>query len=434
MTDLARLLPPSISEDPAMQTAAQAAGSQEETVRGLIPNAYIWSRLDELPEDIIDHLAWGLHIDGYEYATTLKQKRWLVANFHDLHRYKGTVYGLRLYWRVLLGRELLAASPPHKSYLGHSLTPAERAAFEAPHPEVRIYPFRHAGTKRGLMLGDCLGWPPWPVTTDAILRIGDRVEIFDPQTNTATPIHTLERTREETTKVAVETVRIRRPGQAAGVFAGVCLAGSTVDHKAKSRLFTLQLERPYQSELERRSTLTITPGLAAMSAYYTIQGDPGQARGAFLANRWPEGGYSDRGGRAWPGALFTIKSTAGDRLYKRFKLFDPARVVVNQRHASTFLGAFRLGSLPPHQAEVTVDAAGQRPPRSLHLGGAYLAQHHPYQSDAPTRVAQIRHVGCLAKRASDKVSLSITNRKPITASTSVLAGAVKAGQYQLEAY
>ena len=81
-----------------------------------------------------------------------------------------------------------------------------------------------------------------------------------------------------------------------------------------------------------------------------------------------------------------------------------------------------------------MDAAGRRPQRGLHLGGAYLAQHHPYRSDAPTRVAQIRHVGILAKRASDKVSLSITNRRPITASTAVLAGAVKAGQYQLEAY
>ena len=434
MTDLERLLPPSISEDPIMQAAAQAAGSQEKTVRGLIENAYIWSRLNELPEAILDHLAWGLHIDGYEYATTIQTKRWLVANFHDLHRYKGTVYGLRLYWRVLLGRELLAASPPHKSYLGRSLTPAERAAFEAPHPEIRIYPFRHAGTKRGLMPGDCLGGPPWPVTTDAIVRIGDRVEIFDPLTGTATPLHTLERTREETTKVARETVQIHRPGRAAGVFAGAFLAGATVDHKAKSRLFTLHLERPYQTELERRSTLSITPGLAAMSAYYTIQGDPGQARGAFLANRWPEGGYSDRGGRAWPGALYPVRSTAGDRLYKRFKLFDPARVVVNPRNASTFLGAFRLGSLLPHRAEVAVDAASRRPRRGLHLGGAYLAQHHPYRSDAAERVAHIRHVGCLAKRASDKVSLFITNRKPVMASTAVLAGTVKAGQYQLEAY
>ena len=300
MTDLQSLLPLSISEDPIMQAAAQAAGSQEETVRGLIDNAYIWSRLNELPEAIIDHLAWGLHIDGYEYATTLALKRWLVAHFHDLHCYKGTVHGLRLYWRVLLGRELLAASPPHKSYLGHSLTPAERAAFEAPHPEIRIYPFRHAGTKRGLMPGDCLGGPPWPVTTDAILRIGDRVELFDPLTNTATPIHTLERTREETTKVARETVQIRRPGRAAGVFAGACLRGGTVDHQAKSRLFTLHLERPYQTELERRSTLSLTPGLAEISAYYTIQGDPGQAQGV---PSWPTAGRRvvTRIGAAGPG-------------------------------------------------------------------------------------------------------------------------------------
>lgn len=439
MTDLQRLLPPSIADDPIMAAAAEAAGSQEQAVRAEIINAYLWSRLDDLPEPVIDHLAWSLHIDGYEYAATLRQKRWLVANFHDLHRYKGTVHGHRLYWRVLLGRRLLAASPPHKSYLGASLTPAERAAFEAPHPEIRIYPFRHAGSKQSKFIGDCLGdpargWAVFPAQTDALLRIGDRVDLYDPLADTSTPLHTLSRERVETGQVASQVVQVRLPGKAAGVFAGRPLADRPlVDHQAGKRLYTIELKRPYRSEIERRTPMALTPGLRPMTAYYTFGRQPGKARGAYLANRWPDQ-YPDTGGRAFSGAMFTVKSTAGDRLYKRIKLFDPARVVLHPRQATTFLGAFRLGALPPHHAETAVDASSTRPPRGLHLGGAHVGTHVPYRSDAPARVAQICHVGRLAKRRSDKILVAITNRRPVTAGPGALAGNTRAGDYQLEAY
>ena len=131
----------------------------------------------------MDHLAWALHIDGWEYAQTLEKKRWLVKDFHDWHRFKGTEYGLTLYWRVLLGRELFKATPPHTAFCGASLTAAEREAFEAPHPEIRVYPFRHSGHKAGLMLGDCLGdpamdHPVFPLTSDALLRIGSKIELL----------------------------------------------------------------------------------------------------------------------------------------------------------------------------------------------------------------------------------------------------------------
>ena len=140
MSDLIRLIPPSIGHDTAMQAAADAAGAQQDKVRNLVSQILLWSRVDELSEAVLDHLAWALHIDGWEYAGTLEKKRWLVKHFHDWHRYKGTEYGLALYWRVLLGRELYKATPPHTAYCGSSLTAAERAAFEAPHPELRIYP------------------------------------------------------------------------------------------------------------------------------------------------------------------------------------------------------------------------------------------------------------------------------------------------------
>jgi len=436
MTDLQRLLPPSISGDAGIQAAAQAAGDQEAIVRALIQNVFIWSRLDDLSETVLDHLGWSLHIDGWEYATTRELKLWLVRNFYEWHIYKGTEYGLSLYWSTLLNRNLLKAEPAHKSYLGTSLTPAEREAFEAPHPEIRAYSFRSYGQKQSLFIGDCLGDPAeghavFPAMTDALLRCGHRLELYDPELSQATPLHDLLYERDQVAKLAADIIEVRKPGQAKGQFAGAPLAKPLVSHKAGARLFTLKMERSYSDEIERRIPLSIQPSLQPMSVYYSWAQDPGQAgRRTFLANRWPDQ-YPDTGGRAYLGASYPHPGDAGIRLYKRFKLFDPDRVKFLRRQPSTFLGGFRLGPLPPHTAEVAVDVAGNLPTGAVSLPG-HAGKGHFTVSNAVTRIAQVRHVGKLAARRSDKVLLSITNRRQIRASTSVLAGAAVAGEYRLE--
>jgi P2-related tail formation protein len=42
-------------------------------------------------------LGWGLHIDGWEYADSIEKKRWLIKNFYDWHRLKGTEAGLEMF-------------------------------------------------------------------------------------------------------------------------------------------------------------------------------------------------------------------------------------------------------------------------------------------------------------------------------------------------
>ena len=437
MSDLIRLIPPSIGHDTAMQAAADATGAQQDKVRNLVGRILLWSRVDELSEDFLNHLAWALHIDGWEYADNLDKKRWLVKHFHDWHRYKGTEYGLALYWRVLLGRELYKATPPHTAYLGASLTATERAGFEAPHPELRIYPFRHSGVKQGLFCGDCLGdpaaaYPVFALMTDALLRIGSKVELYDPLSKESTDLHSMLYESENITRMATDTVEVRMPGEASGIFPGRCLSGYLVDHGAKERLYTMQLKSAYTSEAQRRSPMSITPSLTPMTVYYREAAENGIAKGAFLHNRWPDQ-YPGKGGRAHLGAAYPAQSDAAQRLYRYLKLFDPERVKRGQRKSNAFLGAFRLGGMPPHTAEVAVDCTGARPRRGMHTGPAsYLGAEFPYASEAPARIAQVRAVGKMAKRKSDQVLLSITNHKPVTASPSLLAGTVTAGEYRLE--
>ena len=237
---------------------------------------------------------------------------------------------------------------------------------------------------------------------------------------------------ENITRMATDTVEVRLPGKLSGMFTGRCLSGYLVDHGAKERLYTLQLKSAYTTETERRSPMSVTPGLSPMTVYYQEAAEKGLAKGAFLHNRWPDS-YPDKGGRAYLGAAYPATSSAGQRLYRYLKLFDPARVKAGQRKANAFLGGFRLGGMPAHTAEVAVDCTGFRPGRGMHLGPAcYIGAEFPYASDAPARITQVRTVGKMAKRKSDRVLLSITNHKPVTASPSVLAGTVTAGKYRLE--
>ena len=53
------------------------------------------ARLDELPEVVIDLLAWQLHVDFYEPDLPLDTKRALIRNSIPWHRRKGTPYAVQ---------------------------------------------------------------------------------------------------------------------------------------------------------------------------------------------------------------------------------------------------------------------------------------------------------------------------------------------------
>lgn len=433
--DFSALLPPSIAYDPSIMAAAGGASSQFTINRDLIPRELIYARIDELEEDVLDHVAWGMHVEGWEFATTLEKKRYLIKNFYDFHRYKGTLYGHRLHWRALLGLEILRADPPSKSYIGVSMTEEERQAFEKLHPEVRIYPFRHFGTKRSFFCGDCLGDPAddygvYPAITEALLRIGDKVTLYDPIPNSETELNRFQYDREYVAKKATDTIEVRKPGTAFGcAFCGGYVDGATTDTGADERFYTLTLEREYATEIERRTPLSIRPTLTPFRTSYETTRVSGIAKGLFLYNRWPDS-YPDRGG-SFLGQHYPVNSDADKRIYKRLKLYDPSRMTFAGSRKLTYLGAFRIGRQPPHTARIAVDMQSKRIPGAQFITG-YLRNRHLCKSDAETRIEQMRYVGNMARRLSDKVLIQIHNRFPVTASSGLLTGSKNCGEYQLE--
>lgn len=435
--DFASLLPPSIAYDPGIMAAAGGSSAAFTDTRNLIPEAVLYARIDELSSDALDHIAWGFHIDGWEFAETIERKRAFIKLFFDFHRYKGTSYGLRLYWRALINRLVLKIDPPGKSFLGTSMTQEERERFESVHPEVRVYPFRHTGAKRSLFCGDCTGDPSenygvYPARTEALLRIGDRVTVYDPRLDVETEINRFEYDSVYVTQKATDTIEIRKPGNesSGGIFLGRFLEGETMDTGADQRLYTLTLDREYTTELERRTPLSIQPSLIPFRTTYETETEEGVAVGIHLGNRYPDD-YPETGG-SFIGQNFPVASNAAERVYKKLRLFDPDRVPGTMSTGRmTYLGAFRIGQQPPHTARVAVDMQGKRIPGAQFLSG-YLRGRHLCTSDAETRIEQMRYVGKMAKRASDKVLISIRNRYEITTSSGLLTGTKKCGQIELE--
>jgi len=56
----------------------------------------IYPRIDEIEnEELLDLLGWQFHIEGWELAKTIEDKKRLIKNAIELHRYKGTPYAIK---------------------------------------------------------------------------------------------------------------------------------------------------------------------------------------------------------------------------------------------------------------------------------------------------------------------------------------------------
>lgn len=88
------ILPGSIAQDAAVQGIAAASDPELQAATRDIREALILARIDELPEAVVDILAWQFHVDLYEPGLPLDVKRALVKGSIPWHRKKGTKWAV----------------------------------------------------------------------------------------------------------------------------------------------------------------------------------------------------------------------------------------------------------------------------------------------------------------------------------------------------
>ncbi len=89
------LLPLSIAGDEKIKAFAEAFEKQFEKLYALTEIPCILPRINELSEPVLDLLGWQFHVEGWELARSIEEKRELVEYAIELHRYKGTKYAVK---------------------------------------------------------------------------------------------------------------------------------------------------------------------------------------------------------------------------------------------------------------------------------------------------------------------------------------------------
>lgn len=101
---LGDILPPSLSADSGVMAAAGAIDEELSEAGALIREALIVSRIDELPEVLLDLLAWQWHVDFYPPGIPAATKRNLVTSSIPWHRKKGTLWAVKRLCEDVFGR------------------------------------------------------------------------------------------------------------------------------------------------------------------------------------------------------------------------------------------------------------------------------------------------------------------------------------------
>lgn len=89
------IAPSSITGSQNVKDIMASLDPQLQEVSRLSLEPLILARIDELPEKVIDLLAWQLHVDFYDLAGTLAMKRNAVKGSILWHMHKGTVWAIK---------------------------------------------------------------------------------------------------------------------------------------------------------------------------------------------------------------------------------------------------------------------------------------------------------------------------------------------------
>lgn len=92
--DLLALQTAAMRDDHTTNAMCAALTPWLQQVADNIAKALILSMVDELPEEILDELAYELHVDWYDASADISIKRNLIKNSDKVHQYLGTPYAV----------------------------------------------------------------------------------------------------------------------------------------------------------------------------------------------------------------------------------------------------------------------------------------------------------------------------------------------------
>lgn len=92
--DLLKLQTAYMQEDPTTKALCAALNPQLQEIANSLVKALILAKVDSLSEELLDELAYELHVDWYDAKATIDVKRNLIKNSDKVHMFLGTPYAV----------------------------------------------------------------------------------------------------------------------------------------------------------------------------------------------------------------------------------------------------------------------------------------------------------------------------------------------------
>ncbi len=354
----------------------------------------VW-RHDQCPSGLLPWLAWALSVDFWDEEWNDERKRNLIRESFELHRKKGTLYGIKRYLRYADAECLRAIVCPDLAYPSNSMTVSDRRAWLNRFPQIRIYDYldRGVATKGAFTKGawghgktflgaGVSGYAKatcFPYETDAWERWGRRPFLWDQgshpkATGVFKPILWSARANDLGGMFSYTWERLMLPmEELENCWVGVNAAGNNgkdgrkfcMPSLAPQRVLTVAIQREHLEDEERmRWRFAIPPSLDPINVVPELIFERGTSkRGVHIfcghIGRWlnPEDN-SRKKVQGW--VLGYLPPTGSrNRIYDLFALHDKTRLP-NGKPPTRHLGDIRLG-MPPYHAELSVAIKGYRP-------------------------------------------------------------------------
>ena len=99
--DLLRLLPRVLKEDKSFHAFATVMAKQLKVIIDDADHATIYARIDALPEELLDVLAYDFKVDWWDYGYSVEQKRQTLKDSFLVHKHLGTKFAVETAIRAI---------------------------------------------------------------------------------------------------------------------------------------------------------------------------------------------------------------------------------------------------------------------------------------------------------------------------------------------
>ena len=93
-TDFSKIFPNVLQKDESMMAIAEVATEKLLEISNSIDKVLIYANIDKLPGEILDILAYDMHVDWYDETYPVEAKREVIKSSVTVHKKMGTKYAV----------------------------------------------------------------------------------------------------------------------------------------------------------------------------------------------------------------------------------------------------------------------------------------------------------------------------------------------------